>query len=334
MSRDMIDTSTSPAQADARGAEHEARVQAPHALGAVDLLAADTSMDAVTLYVHDIDAMVAFYTTAIALDVIAPAGGASSAAADRRSGIVTLGRGRTPLVVLRHAPDMPARRPGEAGLFHTAILFPTQAALAATMLRVAEHAPQLYTGSADHLVSEAFYLDDPEGNGIELYVDRSRDQWSWQGSHVVMDNRPLDPNGFIRTHLTDEVAAAPNAQDAVVGHVHLQVGDVERARQFYVDTVGFEATAEMHSALFVSAGGYHHHMAMNTWSSMGAGPRAVSLGLGEVSIVVPTADDVSALADRLRHHSVTVAHEGAGGPGELLRFDDPWRNRIAVSAAA
>jgi catechol 2,3-dioxygenase len=333
MSRDMIDTTARTADLAATARLAAERAAAPHSLGAVDLLAADTAMDAVTLYVHDIDAMVAFYTSAIALDVIAPAGGASSAAADRRAGIVTLGRGRTPLVVLRHAPDLPARRPGEAGLFHTAILFPTQAALAATMLRVAEHAPQLYTGSADHLVSEAFYLDDPEGNGIELYVDRSRDEWSWQGSQVVMDNRPLDPNGFIRTHLTDEVAAAPNAQDAVVGHVHLQVGDVARARQFYVDTVGFEVTAEWSSALFVSAGGYHHHMAMNTWSSMGAGPRAVSLGLGEVSIVVPTADDVTALADRLRHHDVAVTHEAAGGPGELLTFDDPWRNRIAVSAA-
>jgi catechol 2,3-dioxygenase len=302
-------------------------------------MAPDTSMDAVTLYVHDIDAMVDFYTRAIALDVIesAPGSGSASTAADRREGIVTLGRGRTPLVVLRHAPDMPRAQRGQAGLFHTAILFESRAALAATMLRVAQHASGLYTGSADHLVSEAFYLDDPEGNGIELYVDRPRDQWSWDGTHVVMDSLPLDPNAFVSTHITSEAADAPAAEPAVVGHVHLQVGDVPAARRFYVDTLGFEATAEMPSALFVSAGGYHHHLAMNTWRSMGAGPRPVTLGLGEVSIVVPTTDDVAALADRLDHHGVATSYDrgaGAGEAGAALRFDDPWKNRIAVAVGA
>ncbi|WP_245700886.1 VOC family protein [Sanguibacter gelidistatuariae] len=283
-------------------------------------------MDAVTLYVHDIDAMVDFYTRAIALEVIGS--GSDSGAADRRAGVVTLGRGTVPLIVLRHAPDLPRRVRGSAGLFHTAILFESRAALAATVLRVAEVAPQLYTGSGDHLVSEAFYLDDPEGNGIELYVDRPRDEWTWAGGRVAMDTLALDPNAFIREHLTEEIAAAPGAQNAIVGHVHLQVGDVAQARSFYVDTVGFEVTVEMPSALFVSAGGYHHHMAMNTWASMGAGPRAVTLGLGEVSIVVPAPDDVAALADRLAHHQIASAHDGAA-----LTFTDPWKNRIAVSAA-
>ena len=303
-----------------------------------DLMAAGTSMDAVTLYVRDMDTMVDFYTRAIALDVIesVPGSGGTSTAADRRDGVVTLGRGRTPLVVLRHAPDMPSAQRGQAGLFHTAILFENQAALAATMLRVAQHASQLYTGSADHLVSEAFYLDDPEGNGIELYVDRPREQWSWKGTQVVMDSLPLDPNAFVNTHITAAAADAPAGEPAVVGHVHLQVGDVPAARRFYVDTVGFEATAEMPSALFVSAGGYHHHLAMNTWRSMGAGPRAVTLGLGEVSIVVPTADDVAALADRLDHHGVATSYDrgaSAGEAGAALRFDDPWKNRIAVAVA-
>ncbi|MBI9113461.1 VOC family protein [Sanguibacter suaedae] len=297
-------------------------------------MAAATTMDAVTLYVRDLDAMVAFYTTAIALDVVDAAPGATSAAGDRRDGVVTLGRGTTPLVVLRHAPDMPAPQRGSAGLFHTAILFETRTDLAATMLRVAQHAAPLYTGSADHLVSEAFYLDDPEGNGIELYVDRPRDQWRWDGDCVVMDSLPLDPNAFVQEHLTTAAADAPQASAATVGHVHLQVGDVESARRFYVDTLGFAATAEMPSALFVSAGGYHHHMAMNTWRSMGAGPRAVTLGLGEVSLVVPTADDVAALTDRLAHHGVRAEVDGAGTPDAVLRFDDPWRNRLAVSVGA
>jgi catechol 2,3-dioxygenase len=312
------------------------RTPLDHVLGASDLLAANTSMDAVTLYVHDIDAMVKFYSTAIALDVVESSRGAAAyttTSADGRAGAVTLGRGTTPLIVLRAAPDMPVPSRGEAGLFHTAILFETRAALAATILRVAQYAPQLFTGSADHLVSEAFYLSDPEGNGIELYVDRPRGQWGWQGSQVIMDTLPLDPNDFVRAHLTDDVAQAPNSADAVVGHVHLQVGNLDQARVFYVDTLGFEMTSQMPSALFVSAGGYHHHVAMNTWNSRGAGPRAVTLGLGEVSIIVPFADDVAALADRLRHNEVAAVRD-AQAAGEILTFDDPWRNHISVTAAA
>jgi catechol 2,3-dioxygenase len=115
--------------------------------------------------------------------------------------------------------------------------------------------------------------------------------------------------------------------EAGVGHVHLQVGDVQTAHDFYVGTLGFEKTAGWHGqALFVSAGGYHHHMAMNVWNSRGAGPRRDTLGLGEVLIEVPAGDDVGALADRLNVAGVAAHHTGAE-----LRFEDPWRNRIRVA---
>ena len=115
--------------------------------------------------------------------------------------------------------------------------------------------------------------------------------------------------------------------EAGVGHVHLQVGDVQTAQDFYVGTLGFEKTAGWHGqALFVSAGGYHHHMAMNVWNSRGAGPRRDTLGLGEVLIEVPSGDDVGALADRLKTAGVQSHHTGAE-----LRFEDPWRNRIRVA---
>lgn len=288
-----------------------------------DQIAAATAMDAVTLYVADLDGMVDFYTRVIALQEL------SRTAHDGRNGVVVLGRGTNPIMVLRHAPDLPPRRAGEAGLFHTAILFDDRAGLAAAVARIAQHAPQLFTGSADHLVSEAFYLDDPEGNGIELYIDRPRDQWTWNGGHVQMDSLYLDPNKFMENHLDEAVLAAPETSGALVGHVHLQVGDIARAHDFYVKTLGFAATAEMGSALFVSAGGYHHHLAMNTWRSMGAGVRPVQLGLGEVSIVVPGRDDIGALADRLAHARVeTIDYDG------VLTFSDPWRNEIRVTATA
>ena len=293
-----------------------------------DAIAAGTGMDAVTLLVGDLDLQTRFYRDALALQVI-------EAPADRHADVagpatVTLGRGGVPLIVLRHSPDLPPAQRGSAGLFHTALLFDDQAGLAATLASVAQHAPRSFTGSADHLVSLAFYLDDPEGNGVELYWDRSRTLWEWGADgRVAMDSLRLDPNAFLREHLTEDVVARPDASAAVVGHVHLQVGDVPSGRAFYVDALGFDVTAEWHSALFVSAGGYHHHLAMNTWASAGAGPRASALGLGEVAILVPTRDDLGALADRLAHHGVPTADDGV-----TLRFEDPWRNAIKVAVDA
>jgi len=297
------------------------------ALANKDVLAADTAMDAVTLHVGDLDGMTAYYRDVLALQVLDVPAPTEGVLPVRAGATVTLGRGTTPLVVLRHTPDLPAGRRGEAGLFHTAILFDDEPGLAATVASIAAHAPGTFAGSADHLVSKAFYFTDPEGNGIELYWDRSRDQWGWVDGQVTMASLRLDPNEFLREHLSETALDQPGATGAVVGHVHLQVGDVPTARTFYVDALGFEATAKFHGALFVSAGGYHHHLAMNTWNSAGAGPRASSLGLGEVSILVPTADDVAALAGRLAHHGVAVRDDGA-----TLRFEDPWRNLIKVAA--
>lgn len=289
-------------------------------------IAAGTGMDAVTLLVADLDLQTRYYRDGLALEVVEHPD-ARLLGTDRPD-VVTLGRGGRPLVILRHTPDLPRARRGSAGLFHTALLFEDQATLAATLASVARHFPHTYAGSADHLVSLAFYLTDPEGNGVELYWDRSRSLWSYgPDGRVQMDSLRLDPNAFLRDHLTD--AAEPAAGGATVGHVHLQVGDVAAARGFYVDALGFDVMADWHGALFVSAGGYHHHLAMNTWNSAGAGPRASSLGLGEVAIVVPTADDVAALTSRLAFHDVAVRHDGA-----TLRFEDPWRNAISVTTAA
>jgi len=280
-------------------------------------------MDAVTLLVADLDAQLRFYRDTLRLEVLDEP--FERLAEPRGSARVTLGRGGVPLVVLRHTPDLPPPRPGSAGLFHTALVFDDRADLAATLLSVARRAPRSFVGSADHLVSLAFYLTDPEGNGVELYWDRARELWHRsQNGEIVMDTLRLDPNAFLSEHLVDEQAVA----GAAIGHVHLQVGDVPAARAFYVDALGFEVTATWHGALFVSAGGYHHHIAVNTWNSAGAGPRASALGLGEVRVLVPTADDIAALRDR-----VAFARLAAEDDGATLRFADPWRNVVRVAAA-
>jgi len=290
-----------------------------------DSIAAGTGMDAVTLLVEDLDLQTRYYHDALALDVIEDP--ADRLVGNGRRDVVTLGRGGTPLVVLRHTPGLPRPASGQAGLYHTAILFDEQAGLAATLASIAAKAPNTYIGSADHLVSLAFYFTDPEANGVELYWDRSRSDWGWTpGGQVQMDALRLDPNAFLGEHLTESGLATPGAGEAVVGHVHLQVGDVPTARAFYVDTLGFDETLTWNGALFVSAGGYHHHLAMNTWNSAGAGPRASSIGLGEVAIVVPTADDVAALDARLAHHGIRSRNDGA-----TLHFEDPWLNHLKVS---
>ena len=282
-------------------------------------LHAATRMDAVTLLVGDLDAQTAFYRDVVTLEV-------QDAAGDT----VTLGRAGRPLVILRHEPALRHAPAGSAGLFHTAILFETPAALAAALYSVAQRAPRTFTGSADHLVSQAFYLTDPEGNGIELYWDRDRTEWSWTHGQVEMDTLYLDPNAFLTEHLTEAAANGATATDAAaIGHVHLSVGDVATARTFYVDALGFDTTAALGSqALFVSAGGYHHHMAMNVWNSRGAGPRMPALGLGRVDLALPDADGLGALTERLRHHGIAVRDDG-----RTVAFTDPWNNLLHASVA-
>ena len=281
-----------------------------------DLLPADLTMGTVMLKVRDLKLMTDYYQRALGLEMVA-----------EQDGGLYLGRRSQPLVHLAAAPGLAVPSRGEAGLFHTALLFEDQPALAATVATAAQYDARLFTGSADHLVSEAFYFSDPEGNGIELYWDRPREAWSWDGKNVVMDSLPLAPQHYLQRHLTEDRISAQRESSAGVGHVHLQVGDVETAQDFYVDTLGFEKTAGWRGqALFVSAGGYHHHMAMNVWNSRGAGPRKDTLGLGEVLIEVPAGDDVGALADRLKVAGIPSHHTGLE-----LRFEDPWRNRIRVA---
>ncbi|HET6241889.1 MAG TPA: VOC family protein [Arthrobacter sp.] len=281
-----------------------------------DLLPAELTMGTVMLKVGDMKLMTDYYQRALGLDVVA-----------EQDGGLYLGRRQKPLVHLAPAPGLSVPSRGEAGLFHTALLFEDQPSLAATVASAAQFEPQSFAGSADHLVSEAFYFTDPEGNGIELYWDRPREAWSWEGKNVVMDSLALPPQRYLEQFLTEEAVSGQRETAAGVGHVHLQVGDVQSAHDFYVGTLGFEKTAGWHGqALFVSAGGYHHHMAMNVWNSRGAGPRRDTLGLGEVLIEVPSGDDVGALADRLKLAGVQSHHTGAE-----LRFEDPWRNRLRVA---
>jgi catechol 2,3-dioxygenase len=181
---------------------------------------------------------------------------------------------------------------GATGLFHVAWLHPSRAALAETVRRVAGARWQI-DGVADHGVSEALYLSDPDGLGIEIYVDRPREQWqrAADGRGVAMVTEPLDLAGLLAEHPDDPDETMPAGTG--IGHVHLQVSDVPRAEAFYTGSLGFEQQALLPSAAFVSAGGYHHHVGLNSWQSRGAGPapdsapglRRVQFGLADASAI-------------------------------------------------
>lgn len=283
----------------------------------LDLLPAASSMGAVTLQVHDLDKMVQFYRDGLGMQLL-----------DEHKGTATLGRQNVATIVLDQDGTLAHAPAGAAGLYHTAFLFDDPANLASAVYSVAQQYPGQFQGASDHLVSEAFYFGDPEGNGVEMYVDRARDTWQRGAKgEVQMATLALDPNAFLQNHLTEAGATVVADTAATVGHVHLKVGSIATAREFYVDTVGFEVTFEYGSqALFVSAGGYHHHLGLNTWESMGAGERTPALGLGEVVVQVPAEDDLGALDERLAARGVATDKS----EGELTFFD-PWRNRVRVT---
>lgn len=272
-------------------------------------------MGAVTLRVKNLDRMIAYYRDAVGLNLISQIAGSA-----------VLGRGSKPSLILEHSPDMKHAGDNQAGLFHTAFLFDSKAQLAYAVASVAAKYPGSFTGSADHLVSEAFYFDDPENNGVELYWDRARTDWSWKHGEIEMGTFGLDPNSYLRDNLPEKVEDSASN----IGHVHLSVGSIEQAQDFYVNKLGFDVTMNWGgTALFVSAGGYHHHMAMNIWRSRGAGLRQPTLGLRDVSIILPNTDDLGAIAERLSHAKVEVRNDG-----QIIRLDDPWGNQVSLTVSS
>jgi catechol 2,3-dioxygenase len=234
-----------------------------------------TTVGPVTLTVADATHQVAFYTERLGLAVHGHDGA-----------YVRLGAGGDDLLVLVEDRDAPPA-PGTAGLFHFAVLVPSRPALALALARLVETRTPLQ-GASDHLVSEALYLADPEGNGIEIYRDRPREAWVREGAQLKMTTDPLDVESLYR----DGVDALPSwnglPEATIIGHVHLRVAHIAPAEHFYCDELGMQLTARYGSrASFVSFHGYHHHVAFNTWGGVGAPlPPPGALGLREFALNV------------------------------------------------
>jgi catechol 2,3-dioxygenase len=268
------------------------------------------SINGVTLNVQNLETMTAFYKELIGLSILT-----------HTSDTAVLGAGATPLITLRFEPSLKRAPSTEAGLYHFAILFSSQKHLAQTLLKIFQITPHLFTGSGDHLVSEAFYFNDPEGNGIELYWDRDQSEWEWVGNEIKMDVKYIDPNAYLNLHLVK----SEDNESKKIGHMHLKVGNLSEAQKFYVDILHFEVTAKLPEALFVSVDKYHHHIGLNTWESAGSSKRNDSLGLHSFQMELPK-EEVLSLEKRLTDNSIEYQRQT-----DDLVFSDPWDNTIVVT---
>jgi catechol 2,3-dioxygenase len=271
-------------------------VTATHPSGSQALLSDATRLGAVELIVTDLDRSIPFYTEVIGLAV-----------RERDAATAALGAGGEDLVVLHAQPGArPAGR--HAGLYHYALLFPSREELARAGRRIAERRVPI-DGASDHGTHEAIYLPDPDGIGIELAADRPRSQWPMRDGRVAFAGgpHPLDVPGLFATIEGEDYAPAAGA-GLQMGHVHLHVGDLDRSTRFYRDGLGFEVMADMGSAVFVSAGRYHHHVGFNLWRGAGAAPAPEGVvGLRHWTLVTADAGERDAVVLRL---------EAIGAPAE------------------
>ena len=283
------------------------------------------TLGAVSLTVSDLGRSRAFYEEVLGL---------FASELDSRS-VALSTPGGSPLITLHGDRTAPARDPRAPGLFHAAVLLPTRDALADSLLRLATARWPL-GGASDHLVSEALYLGDPDGNGIELYRDRPADQWPRTSDGILqMKTLRLDLDDLLQQRGPDRAPDASVPPGTRIGHVHLQVSDIARAGEFYIERLGFDPTVTgLPSALFVSAGGYHHHVGANTWNSAGASPPAPgSVGLRSFEVIVGGSDELGAVSERLRAGGAVLEPADGlsstdGGNATLVR--DPFGSAVVL----
>ena len=273
----------------------------------------EASVGRVRLQVSDLGASLPYYTHVLGFGVLA-----------RRDGVATLGpEGGPALVELNERKGAhPVPRRGLLGLYHFAILLPDRAALGRFVAHLGEVGAS--AGSADHLVSEALYLSDPDGLGIEVYADRPRSQWKVRGREIAMTTEPLDLRALVRAAGGEPWIGMPAG--TTIGHVHFHVGELGQADAFYHVALGFDTIVWSYpGALFFSAGGYHHHVGTNTWA---AGAPAAGPGdarLLEWELRLPTARDVDAAAASAARAGYAVRDAG----GDRL-ITDPWGTTVRL----
>jgi catechol 2,3-dioxygenase len=262
----------------------------------------------VRLQVSDLARSLEYYTSVLGLEARRTAGASATLHAVGEP---------APLVELVERPGTsPIGANSRLGLYHFAILVPDRAALGRFLGHLARTGTRL--GASDHLVSEALYLRDPDGLGIEVYVDRPRSEWRRVNGELAMASDPLDTAGVLAAGKDEPWTGMPRG--TVMGHVHLHVGDIAAASRFYHDALGLDRTVSSYpGALFLSAGGYHHHLGVNTWAGKAPPASEHDARLLEWRILLPTDDDARVVAERLESAGHAVSREAEG-----WLASDPW----------
>ncbi len=248
-----------------------------------------TYVGEVGLKVLNLESMVEFYRDVIGLRVI-----------EKSADSAVLGAGAKKLLKLDKVEGLQVKDQRYAGLYHFAILLPSREDLGRMLIHL--HDKGVHLGSADHLVSEALYLSDPEGNGIEIYRDREPEDWSWSGSEVVMAVDPIDATGLVHAAQSTEASWQGMPESTVIGHIHLHVSDLAKAKDFYANGLEFEVTASMgDQAHFLGDGNYHHHIAVNVWNgtNIPALPKKRA-GLDYFTLILADEEKRQRIVERLR----------------------------------
>lgn len=277
-------------------------------------LATSARLGSTRIAVTDLPRSIDFYERVIGLRHVGTSGG-----------IACMASGAATVLELEEAPD--AQPPGRrAGLFHVALLYPSRVELARVGRRLMDGDVPIQ-GTADHGTHEAWYLADPDGNGLELAADRPREQWPSPADAYGEGPQPLDVAGLMSL-VANEPAAGQAGDGIVVGHLHLHVGDIARALSFYRDVVGFDVKFTMSTAAFVAVGDYHHHLGFNVWNGIGV-PAASgdALGMRYWSLLVPDQRDIDALAERLTSAGIDFSLVDG-----ILTVADPWNNVLRLAA--
>ncbi|MDP3896721.1 MAG: VOC family protein [Mesorhizobium sp.] len=258
-----------------------------------------THIGRIGLVARDASTLAKYYREVVGLDEIANAGGH-----------ITLGVGGRPLLEIEQSAAVRPDDPRSAGLYHTAFLLPSRADLGRWIKHAIDKRIPV-DGASDHLVSEALYLTDPEGNGVEIYADRPRSTWTWDGKSVRMATAQLDVPGILGSVPAGDAGWTGAPDQSLIGHVHLRVGNARDAEAWWTGEVGFDTVLNFGGqAVFLSTGGYHHHIGANSWQSAGAGPRDKDrTGLQWVELL-------------------------SRGPVAEKRFTDPWGTEVRVAANA
>ncbi|OMD60781.1 VOC family protein [Paenibacillus odorifer] len=279
------------------------------------ILQPDTQIGLVQIRVSNLERSLTFYQNVVGLSVLRQTGREVEMTAD----------GQNVLLILREIENARVIRPNSvAGLYHFAILVPDRPSLGLVVRNLISS--RIEVGQGDHLVSEALYIQDPDNNGIEIYRDRPKSEWKYDAEgHVMMSTDPVDVDGLLAA--SEGLSWNGLPAGTVIGHVHFHVGNLNKAKAFYVDLLGFELTANYGSAaMFISAGGYHHHIGLNVWAGQGApAAPADTVGIDYFTLILTNEEERNAVVERVRQAGYAVT-EVNGTP----TFQDPWNIGIRL----